>query len=131
MENRRILVDTSIIIDHLRKSKKENTLLTRYFKKYLLCFSTITVFELYVGATDARKFNDIEKILLQGDILDFDGFTAQYASEIFKKLKLENKQIDYRDLFIAATAKVANIPLATLNVKHFERVDGLKLVPLK
>jgi len=32
------------------------------------------------------------------------------------------------DLFIAATAVVNELPLATLNRKHFESVDGLKLL---
>lgn len=32
------------------------------------------------------------------------------------------------DLFIAATAVHYKLPLATLNVKHFERVEELQLV---
>ncbi len=131
MENRSILIDTSIVIDHLRKSRKDNTLLTTYFEKYTLFTSTITVFELYVGATDKRKYSDIEKILSQVAIIDFNRPIAQNASIIFNKLKFKNQLIDYRDLFIAATAIANNIPLATLNIKHFERVEELKLAPMK
>ncbi len=36
--------------------------------------------------------------------------------------------IDLADLLIAATAKSHKIPLATINIKHFSRVRGLKLL---
>jgi tRNA(fMet)-specific endonuclease VapC len=36
--------------------------------------------------------------------------------------------IDLADLLIGATAKYHNIPLATLNKKHFQRIDGLVLI---
>ena len=32
------------------------------------------------------------------------------------------------DLFIAATATSRNLPLATLNKKHFERIDSLQII---
>jgi len=32
------------------------------------------------------------------------------------------------DLFISATAKAHNLKIATLNVKHFNRIHGLNLV---
>lgn len=36
--------------------------------------------------------------------------------------------IEFRDIFIAATAIANNLPLLTLNEKHFSRVDNLSLV---
>jgi tRNA(fMet)-specific endonuclease VapC len=32
------------------------------------------------------------------------------------------------DLFIAATAMQYSLPLATLNVKHFERIEELQML---
>jgi len=43
-------------------------------------------------------------------------------------LKKKRKQIDIADLFIAATAVAHNLPLATLNEKHFNRIDILNIV---
>ena len=57
---------------------------------------------------------------------------AEIASSIAKKLKAENKIIEFRDIFIAATAIANNMPLTTLNIKHFNRIDDLELIePLK
>lgn len=36
--------------------------------------------------------------------------------------------IDTADLFIAATAIANSLPFATLNKKHFDRIEGLKIV---
>jgi len=35
--------------------------------------------------------------------------------------------IDLADILIGATAVTHNIPIATLNVKHFERIKDLKI----
>ena len=60
MENRKILVDTSVLIDFLRKKNKENTLLWSLKEKYNnLSVSVISVFELFAGATDDKKIKDV------------------------------------------------------------------------
>ena len=46
MENE-VLVDTSVIIDHLKAIKKDSTLLYKLDEKYSLCISSIVSFELY------------------------------------------------------------------------------------
>jgi predicted nucleic acid-binding protein len=42
----------------------------------------------------------------------------------------QNKDIGIRDVFIASTALVHQLPLLTLNIKHFERVPALSLIHL-
>lgn len=36
--------------------------------------------------------------------------------------------IDIADLFIGATALTHNLPIATLNIKHFNRIKGLEII---
>lgn len=36
--------------------------------------------------------------------------------------------IDLADILIGATALTHDIPLATLNIKHFERIKGLEII---
>jgi tRNA(fMet)-specific endonuclease VapC len=48
--------------------------------------------------------------------------------DISSALKRKRKQIDIADLFIAATAISNNLSFATLNLKHFERIDTLQIV---
>lgn len=74
----------------------------------------------------------MQKLLLihleRTEVLYFDKAVAQAAVTINKSLKSKRKQIGMADLFIAATAITNNLPLATLNRKHFDRVEGLSLI---
>ncbi len=88
--------------------------------------SAISKFEFLVGAKLAQ-IRQTEKIIEGFGILSFDTNVADVASDIAKKLKAKNKIIEFRDIFIAATAIANYMPLSTLNVKHFERIDGLAL----
>lgn len=36
--------------------------------------------------------------------------------------------IDSKDLFIAATAIAHSLPVATINKKHFERIESLEII---
>ncbi len=61
MENRRVLVDTSIVIDYLRRQDRPDTKFVKIFKDNELCLSAISIFELYNGATTTNK-NKILKL---------------------------------------------------------------------
>jgi len=131
MENRRVLVDTTILIDFLRKQKKEKSRLWKLREEYQnLKISSISVFELFAGATDDQKIEDVRKLLKWFDILEFDEEIAEESGEIFKKMKKENKLIEYRDLFIGTTAVFYDLTIATLNVKHFEHIPNLKILKI-
>ncbi|MFV9646723.1 MAG: type II toxin-antitoxin system VapC family toxin [Desulfobacterales bacterium] len=126
MEDRRILIDTSVVIDHFRKKNKQRSLLYELSKENRLFLSAISKFEFLVG-TKLSQIRQTEKIIEGFDILSFNSNVANVASDIAKKLKAKNKIIEFRDIFIAATAITNDMPLSTLNVKHFERIDDLEL----
>jgi predicted nucleic acid-binding protein len=128
MEYPKIVVDTSIVIDHLRKSDKSRSILYEIADKYEFCFSAVTIFELLAGATDDRKRKDVNNILKTGKELVFTGETAKTAALIYQKLKSENSLIGVSDIFIGASAVSYGLPLATLNKKHFERIPHLKII---
>ena len=50
------------------------------------------------------------------------------AVQIQKQLKVLRKSINIQDLIIAATAVHLQYPLATLNLKHFENIEGISLI---
>ncbi len=127
MENRRVLVDTSIVIDYLRRQDRPDTKFVKIFKDNELCLSAISIFELYNGATTTNKKQDIETICNDMEIIDFDMNTAKIASEIYRNLRRKNNVIEFRDILIGSTAIQYNLPIATLNLKHFERIDNLKI----
>lgn len=60
--------------------------------------------------------------------LPFGDEEAEIAGEIQQKLIKANRQIGVSDLLIGATGLLHELPVATLNVKHFERIEGLEVV---
>lgn len=70
-------------------------------------------------------WNNVLQII---SVIPFDSSCVDTAVTINQQLKRKRKQIDIADLFIAATAVTHGLPIATLNKKHFERVDELIIV---
>jgi len=123
-----ILLDTSILIDYSRKTDKENA---RMFmlksQEHTFVISSITEYEIYSGVS-ASKYGFWEELLEDVEIIAFDKVIARAAVIINNLLKAKSKQIDIADLFIAATAVSNNLPFATLNRKHFERIYFLDIM---
>jgi len=128
LEPTEFLIDTSIIIEHLRKSDKHRSTLYGIPHHVELFISSVTLFELQAGATDSAKQQDIKTVLYDMGILPLDESVAEEAGKLYRTLKATNNQLEIRDLFIAATALANKLPILTLNRKHFELVKGLRLV---
>ena len=128
MEYSNVLIDTSIIIDYLRKQNKEKTLFWKIINRSSCYISAVTVFELYSGAKEKKHIEALDVVLSHLEVIVFNTEQAKMASSIFRSLKSKNKLIEFRDIFIASSAIVSNMPLATLNTKHFKRIDGLILL---
>ena len=129
MDRPRILIDTSILIDHLRKTRKDQTLFYLAASTYELAVSAVTEFEFFVGMSFTNQ-GFVESLIATLPILPFDSHCASQAAAIYRQLKSTNQLIALPDLFIAATAIVYNLPLLTLNQKHFQRIGHLQLQPL-
>lgn len=128
MAEKIILADTSILIDFFRKSDKRNSrLLTLVQEGYIFKVSSITIYEIYAGATLVQH-QFWEDFLKEIEVIPFDEKIASVAVYINNELKKKRKQIELADLFIAATVIRSELPIATLNIKHFDRVDDLQLM---
>ena len=128
MANNIILVDTSILIDYFRKSDKARSKLISLIREgYKFQISSITEYEIYAGSTPNQQ-DFWEELLGKTQVLSFNQSTAQVAVQINSDLKRKRQQIAIADLFIAATAIDNKIPFATLNRKHFDRIDQLQIV---
>jgi predicted nucleic acid-binding protein len=130
MDRKRVLIDTSIIIDHLRKGDKKKSLLYKTIEKNKLYISSVSVFELYAGAIDERKTKDIEIILRALEPIPFSAEMGRRAGKLYISLKKENLLLEIRDLLIGATAITWSLPLLTLNKKHFNRMQEITLYNL-
>ena len=90
--------------------------------------SVVTLFELYAGATTDLKRSDVDKISTWIKPVDLDVAIANKAAAYYRELKTRNRNVEFRDLFIAATATHHGFQLATLNTKHFQRIKDLALL---
>ena len=128
MADKKLMVDSSILIDYFRKTDKANSKLVSHFRNYdLLYISTVTEFEVVNGATKAH-LHFWDGMLMRFTILDFDSKAARAAADIVAQLKTKRKTIDKPDLFIAATAVIHGLILDTLNIIHFTHIDSLNLL---
>lgn len=123
-----MVVDSGIFIEHLRAKDQTKTTLANLPANSVIYVSATTLFELFSGATDAHKYNAVQKLMENVLILPITAVVGEKAGEIFRNLRSRGQMIEPTDIFIAATALVNNLPVKTLNVRHFSRVQGLSLV---
>lgn len=128
MAGKIILLDTSIPIDYFRKRDKSKTVFLKLADSYdQFCISAITEYEILSGI-NAEQEAFWKTLLQQLVVIPFDSKAVLIATEMNRELKRKRKQIALPDLFIAATAAANQLPIATLNRKHFERIDSIVIV---
>lgn len=123
-----ILLDSSILIELFRKKDKAKTLFYRLAQTSDdLCISSITHYEIGIGN---RKLHEEywESLSENLRVIPFDKACSNSAVAIYSELLKANKMIDLADILIGATAVTYTIPIATLNVKHFDRIKGLEII---
>ncbi len=94
--------------------------------------SAVSIAELYRGAfrsegRDRHLTNIEERVFPSVTVLPFDVEAAKVFGRISARLESLGKSLADADLQIAATALAHELKLVTGNVKHFERVPGLKI----
>jgi predicted nucleic acid-binding protein len=128
MADKIILVDTSILIDYYRKTDKEKSVwISLVRQEFSFAISVVTKYEIYSGAT-SNQLTFWNRALQVITVIPLDEISVDAAVTINSALKKIRKQIDIADLFIAATAIAHNLPLATLNKKHFDRIDMIDII---
>lgn len=128
MEPRKILIDTSLFIEHIRERDKTSTMLARIQElHHRLVTSSVVVAELCYGARTPLMRAEVEKVLYGVEILPFTEEMALQVSIEAENLKARNAIIGFRDLAIACVALVSGLPVATLNRREFSCVNRLAL----
>jgi tRNA(fMet)-specific endonuclease VapC len=128
MENPGMVIDTGVFVDYLRKKDKSTTILATLPNDVSIFVSSVTVYELMMGATDIQKKKDVEILLSDIPVLPFTNEVSLKAAEIYHNLRRQNLLIEFRDIFIGATAIIFQLPIKTLNLKHFQRIESLEFI---
>lgn len=119
----KLLLDTSIIIDFLRRKDKRESLFYQISEDDLY-ISIISHTELFAGKSiwedkDARNmlydvFSGIKIIPLTEDISEKAGY-----------IRAHNQSNSLIDSIIAATSIISGCSMVTLNTKDFEQIEGI------
>lgn len=121
-----VIVDSDILIDFLRGRDPGASRVRAWLEADQLRLTAITAFELRLG-TDFVAQADQIAALLSYRTLPLDLLGALIAGEIYRELGAEGRGIGLRDALIAGICRRFDLPLATRNRRHFERIEGLRL----
>ena len=124
------LLDTDTIIFSLKGHEAIKKNLQQHFEDPMkIC--VITLMELYFGAYKSEKVTgNLAKVRTIENSFEIIS-TGKESAEIFGMLKVSLEKsgtpLDDFDLIIASCALSHNLVLVTNNIKHFDRVEGLRL----
>jgi len=100
-----------------------------------IALSSMTASELLIGVHRAdsperrsRREAFVEAILLAIPIVPFDLRVARTHARLFAELAGVGQPIGAHDLIIAATAVANGLAVLTDNLRHFDRVPGLRVL---
>ncbi len=124
------LLDTDTIIYNLKGNQAVKRNLQDHFDDPLkIC--VITLMELYFGAYRSKKTTGnlakVRAIENGFEIIPVNSECAEIFGMLKASLKKSGLSLDDFDLIIASCAMTNNLTLVTNNIKHFRRIDGLKL----
>ncbi len=123
-----ILADTDVLIDYLADAEPIASKMALFSDSGRLKTSAITCFELLSGATDGKRGNAVRKLVDTLEIVPLDRKAAQTAALVRRRLEAGGQTIGMADSLIAGIALANDLILFTRNLKHFRRVEDLRLV---
>jgi len=121
------VLDSDVLIDHLRGSGPAFMLVTRLADSLDFVVTAISAFELSLGTS---LTTDPEPVLalLEAPALPLTHAAALRSGDLARRLREGGKTIGVRDAMQAGICLEAELPLVTRNASHFERVPDLEVV---
>lgn len=122
----RLLLDTSVLIDHLRAEPAAVAFLLEANQRGdELVGSVVSRTEVLRGMRSSER-SATERLLGLLTWYDITLQTADHAGALARRYRRSHPGVDVADFLIAATCQVAGAELATRNVKHFPMLRGLR-----
>ena len=123
------LLDTDVIVNQLRgKTRIKEDIIENG-----IAISIITFGELLYGAEKSINKESSLAIInglisdLEIDILGLNQDIMRIYAKTKASLETAGKRLDEFDLLIGATASFHSLSVATLNLRHFKRIPGLRI----
>ena len=117
-----MLVDTDILIDYLRGSPQAEDFVESNLEA--ITVSTITVAELYQGVIEGEERSALDSMTSALTTLPVTEDIAREGGLMCRQYR-KSHSIGLADCLIAATAKHHDLPLRSLNIKHFPMLDEI------
>ena len=122
----RLLVDTSVLIDHLRGDERAAELLLAAVRQGdELWSSTVVRTEIFAGMRRGEETDTLD-LLDRLRWLEVTIEIADQAGELARKYLRTHPGVDTVDYLIAASTRLLDAELRTLNVKHFPMFPKLE-----
>ena len=126
-----IVLDTDILVNILRR-KNRGEQWKDFLKDKSIAFTTITAFELFLGAEISKKYDQnmkaIKSLIQQFPVLPLSIKSSYIAASIYSDLQKKGQMIELNDIYIAAVTLEHGAELATDNINHYQRVSQLKII---
>jgi predicted nucleic acid-binding protein len=119
---RAILLDTDVLVDFFRGYSKAVAFVNANSSRIIL--SSIVVAELYAGVKGDAEQAIIENFVSLFRVIPL-GVEIAKAGGLYKRDYGRSHGVGLADAILAATAKVENVELKTLNIKHYPMIKGL------
>ncbi len=120
----RFLLDSDVIIWHLRGREKVTGMLRDLQRFGLPCCSAISVLEIQVGVKPDEE-EKTDQFFRSLKIMDVSGEIARTAAYLIRGCKTKGFTVDLPDAIIAGTCILHDLSLVTCNKRHYP-FDGLK-----
>jgi hypothetical protein len=121
-----VLVDTPVIVDHLRNDPRAVALMDDLFaREDRVWAATPTRTEIIAGLRP-HELEPMGRLFAVMSWIDIDTVIADAAGALAQQYHPSHGGIDTVDYLIAAAARSIGASLVTLNVRHFPMFDGLE-----
>jgi tRNA(fMet)-specific endonuclease VapC len=120
-----ILLDTSFLIELLIE-RREAVMMVQDIDAEEKIISSVSLYELFIGAQRLKKISDIEDMCETMEIIAPDRIIAKRAAFLQLSLRERGKIIPAFDALIAATA-IEKKAVVFSNDRHFREIDDLQV----
>jgi predicted nucleic acid-binding protein len=124
----RFLLDSDVIIWHLRGQKEVTEMLRDLQRFGLPACSALSVLEIQLGVKKGEE-EKTDRFLKSLRIFDLNMEIASKAAQLIRRYKVRGVTLDLPDSVIAATCILHELILVTYNTKHYP-ISEIKFHPL-
>jgi predicted nucleic acid-binding protein len=124
----RFLLDSDVIIWHLRGQKEVTEMLKDLQRFGLPACLALSVLEVQLGVKKGEE-EKTDRFLRSLKVFDVNREIANKAAQLIREYRATGVTIDLPDAVIASTCVLHDLTLVTYNVKHYP-ITEMKFLPL-